>query len=318
MPLPAPPTHPRRLVFLGTPDMAVGPLDALCDAGFEVALVVTSADKRRGRGSGVSPTPVKAAALARGLPVTHHLADVAGVGADVGVVVAYGQILRRPLLEALPMVNLHFSLLPRWRGAAPVERAILAGDRRTGVCVMAVEEGLDTGGVYARAEVPISVGPRTDALGRPFVGRPTADDLAATLVEVGSELLVDALRAGLSEPEPQVGEMTYAAKLSVEDRRIDWTQPADQVERVVRVGGAWTTFRGRRLRILTVRSDPRAGGLPPGQIVGDRVGTGDGEVQLVVVQREGKGPVDAVDWVRGAQLATDERLGGEPGEAAGR
>jgi len=139
-----------RLVYLGTPDMAVPPLRALHDAGHDIALVVSGADKRRGRGGATSPSPVKAVALELGLPVTADPDDVLAVAADLGVVVAYGRIIRPHVLAHLPMVNLHFSLLPRWRGAAPVERAILAGDDRTGVCVMAVEETLDTGGVYAR------------------------------------------------------------------------------------------------------------------------------------------------------------------------
>ena len=143
-----------KLVFLGTPDMAVPPLRALVDAGHEVVLVVTRADKRRGRGGATTPSPVKAAALELGLTVTHQVDDVLGAaeqGAELGVVVAFGQIIKPHVLAALPMINLHFSLLPRWRGAAPVERAMLAGDDLTGVCVMRVEEGLDTGGVYARS-----------------------------------------------------------------------------------------------------------------------------------------------------------------------
>ncbi|MGN6694095.1 MAG: methionyl-tRNA formyltransferase, partial [Aquihabitans sp.] len=188
------------MVFLGTPAMAVPPLRALHAAGFEIALVVTGPPKRRGRGGTTTPTPVGLEALALGLPVSHEVTDATTVGADIGVVVAFGQIIRRPVLEALPMVNLHFSLLPRWRGAAPVERAILAGDERTGVCVMAVEEGLDTGGVYARSELAIR---QTN----------TAAELAEQLTAAGSSLLVDALQAGLGAPEPQGGEPTYAHQL---------------------------------------------------------------------------------------------------------
>ncbi len=173
-----------RLVYLGTPEMAVPPLRALVEAGHDVVLVVTRDDKRRGRGSGTSPSPVKAAALELGLPVSHSvddcLAAVTEGGAELGVVVAFGQIIKPHVLAVLPMVNLHFSLLPRWRGAAPVERALLAGDEVTGVCVMALEEGLDTGGVYARREVPI--GPET-----------TAAELRTELVDVGTELLVETL-----------------------------------------------------------------------------------------------------------------------------
>ena len=151
----AAPRRPRRLVYLGTPDLAVPPLRALHAEGFDIALVVTRADKRRGRGGTLVPSPVKAAAIELGIPVTANVDDVLDAGADLGVVVAFGRIIKPHVLEAVPMVNLHFSLLPRWRGAAPVERAILAGDAETGVCVMAVEEGLDTGGVYRSATVPI-------------------------------------------------------------------------------------------------------------------------------------------------------------------
>ena len=135
--------------------MAVAPLLALHEAGFDIAHVVSRPDAKRGRGGALVPSPVKRAAIELGLPVSDRVDDVIGVGADLGVVVAYGRIIRPNVLDALAMVNLHFSLLPRWRGAAPVERAILAGDDRTGVCVMAVEEGLDTGGIYALAEVAI-------------------------------------------------------------------------------------------------------------------------------------------------------------------
>jgi len=297
--LPAPPAHPRRLVFLGTPAMAVSPLQALHAAGFEIGLVITGPPKRRGRGGTSTPTPVGLEALALGLSVSHDVADAATAGADLGVVVAFGQIIGRPVLEALPMVNVHFSLLPRWRGAAPVERAILAGDERTGVCVMAVEEGLDTGGVYARSELTIR---QTN----------TAAELGAQLTELGSTLLVETLRSGLAAPEPQVGEPTYAHKLTSADRQLDWTRSADELRRVVRVGGAWTTFRGRRLKVLDAVIDGAGGepaGAPAGVLDGNRVATGAGALRLVTVQPEGKGPVAAADWLHGARPAPGERLG---------
>lgn len=298
VPLPRPPAHPQRIAFLGTPEMAVPPLEALVDAGFDVALVVTREDKRRGRRGEPAPSPVKLAALARGIPVSHDPADAASVGADLGVVVAYGRILRRPLLDELPMVNLHFSLLPRWRGAAPVERALLAGDERTGVCVMAVEEGLDTGGVHARRELAIR---RTS----------TAAELRQQLTTVGAELLVATLRAGLGEPEPQVGEATYAAKLSAEDLRLDWARPAAELDRVVRVGGAWTTFRGRRLKVAAAHPVEAPTGAQPGELVDLVVATGDGGLQLRRVQPEGKGVIDAGAWRNGARPAAGELLGGD-------
>ena len=160
-----------------------------------------------------------------------------GAGADLGVVVAFGQLIKPHVLDALPMVNLHFSLLPRWRGAAPVERALLAGDSETGVCLMQLEEGLDTGPVYRCEVVPI--GQTT-----------TAADLRRTLVEVGTRLLVDELRAGLGTPHPQVGEPTYAAKLRADELQIDWTKSPTDIDRLVRLGGAWTTLHGRRLRVV--------------------------------------------------------------------
>ncbi|MGA1358221.1 MAG: methionyl-tRNA formyltransferase, partial [Ilumatobacteraceae bacterium] len=145
----------RRIVYLGTPEVAVSPLRALVAAGVDVALVITRVDKRRGRGGELSPSPVKRAAMDLGIPVSHRLEDALTVGADLGVVVAYGRIIPAAVLERLAMINVHFSLLPRWRGAAPVERALLAGDQETGICIMRVEEGLDTGVVYARVVVPI-------------------------------------------------------------------------------------------------------------------------------------------------------------------
>ena len=274
-----------KLVYLGTPDMAVPPLRALVDAGHDVVLVVTRVDKRRGRGSATSPSPVKAAALELGLPVSHDVDDVLAAvrdgGAELGVVVAFGQIIKPHVLDVIPMVNLHFSLLPRWRGAAPVERAMLAGDEVTGVCVMALEEGLDTGGVYARREVPI--GPET-----------TAAELRAELVEVGTSLLVDTLDRPLAgwidDPEPQTGEVTYAAKFTAADFEIDWTLPAVEVHRLIRVGGAWTTFRGKRLKINEAR------------LV-------DGRIVPVVVQPEGKAPMAFDAWRNGAQPTPDELFG---------
>ena len=294
MALAAVPADPRRLVYLGTPAMAVPPLRALVDGGWDVAAVVTRADARRGRGSGLSPSPVKAAAEELGLPVVHRVEEVLDLDADLGVVVAYGALVRRPVLERLPMVNLHFSLLPRWRGAAPVERALLAGDRETGVCLMQLEEGLDTGPVFAC---------RTVAIG----ARTTAAELRSELVATGTELLVDSLRAGLRDSAAQEGEPTYAHKFDAAELQLDWGQPAAVLDRVVRVGGAWTTVRGRRLKVLEAAADDRAG--EPGVLDGVGVGTGDGSLRLLSVQPEGKGPMSAEAWANGARLAPHERLG---------
>ena len=265
-----------RLVFLGTPAMAVPTLEALVDAGHEVVHVVTGIDKRRGRGGGTSPSPVKAAALRLGIPVSHVVDDVLAVGAELGVVVAFGKIIKPHVLAELPMVNLHFSLLPRWRGAAPVERALLEGDDVTGVCVMAVEEGLDTGPVYARVEVPIGT-------------TTTAGELRRQLVEVGSRLLIDTLDKGLGVPAEQLGTPTYAAKIDPTELRIDWSRPAIETHRLIRLGGAWTTFRGARFKIHAA----------------DLV---DGEIVPTVVQPEGKPRMAYDAWRNGARPTSDERF----------
>jgi methionyl-tRNA formyltransferase len=288
-------TPPQRLLYLGTPELAVPPLQALAAGGFEVVGVVTRADARRGRGGEVSPSPVKAAATALGIPVVHRVADgielAEAARADLGVVVAYGALVKPDALARLEMVNLHFSLLPRWRGAAPVERALLAGDVVTGVCLMHLDEGLDTGPVHARVEVDVS---------------PTATgaSLRADLVRAGTELLLGELRAGLLPAVPQVGEAVYAAKLTPDDLRIDWASPAATVDRVVRLGGAWTTWRGKRLKVHGVTiHDPGA--------TGDVLGT-DGTVgglRLDVVQPEGKPPTGIADFLRGARLAGEDVLG---------
>jgi len=290
------PVRPRRLVFLGTPAVAVPPLRALVAAGYDVALVVTRPDKRRGRGSETAPSPVKAAAVELQLPVSHRVDDALDVGADLGVVVAYGALVKPHVLAAVPMVNLHFSLLPRWRGAAPVERALLAGDAETGVCVMQLEEGLDTGPVFACETVPI--GPEQ-----------TADELRALLVATGTRLLVDTLDAGLHDARPQVGEPTYAAKLEPDDLRLDWTRPAAELARVVRLGGAWTTFRGRRLKVLAATAAEGGGAAGPGALDGDRVATGDGVLVVAAVHPEGKVAQPVAAWRNGARPAAGEALG---------
>ena len=295
----APPAVVRRIAYLGSPGLAVPPLRALHEAGFEIPLVVTRVDKRRGRGGATQPTPVKAAAVELGLPVSHSLDDALRVDADLGVVVAYGRIIPASVLDRLAMVNIHFSLLPRWRGAAPVERALLAGDIHTGVCLMAVDEALDTGDVYRRAETPIA-----------------DDDTLATLrtrlVEMGTTQLVEALREGLGEPEPQVGDPVYAEKITADELAIDWHDRAVAIDRLVRLGDAWTTFRDRRLKIHEI--GPSGGpALPPAEVVADAggvtVGVGDGAVELRTVQPEGKPRIDAAAWANGARLEPGERLG---------
>ena len=289
-----PPADIRRLVYLGTPEESVPFLEALDGAGLDVALAVTRPDKRRGRRAESTPSPVKAAAQNLGIPVSSEVDDVLDVEADLGVVVAFGQIIKPHVLDRLAMVNVHFSLLPRWRGAAPVERAILAGDQTTGVCLMEVAEGLDTGRVYRRVEMPIT----PDA---------TAASLRADLVDAAVPMLVSALQDGLGTPEPQEGEPVYAAKTSRNDLRLDWANSAEFLHRQVRVGGAWTTWRGKTLKIWSAL--PVTGSQPSGELDGSLVGTGDGLLRLVEVQAEGKSRQAADGWLRGARPTLGDRLG---------
>ncbi|HWE69373.1 MAG TPA: methionyl-tRNA formyltransferase [Acidimicrobiales bacterium] len=298
-----------HIVFLGTPEAAVEPLRTLVAAGHDIALVVTRADKRRGRGSTLVPSPVKAAAVELGLPVSDRLPDAVGSGAELGVVVAYGRIIPADILEQLPMVNLHFSRLPRWRGAAPVERAILAGDEVTGVCLMAVDVGLDTGDVYAEEDTAIGESE-------------SAEELRTRLVGIGSRLLEVHLAgglAGLPTPHPQVGEPTYAGKIRPEELHLQWESDAVQLHRVVRLGRAWTTFRGKRLRVLRAATLPTAAsdgpaaapeGASPGALHGEEVAAGEGtRLRLLTVQPEGRQPMEAADWLRGVRPEAGERLG---------
>jgi methionyl-tRNA formyltransferase len=262
-------------------------------AGHDVALVVTRADKKRGRGSGLLPSPVKVAAEQLGLPVTSHLEAVVDAGVELGVVVAFGRIIPASILAVVPMVNLHFSLLPRWRGAAPVERSILAGDDETGVCLMVLDEGLDTGPVIACRS--LAVGPEE-----------TADELRGRLVATGTELLLAELEAGLAPGLPQSGPPTYAEKISPDELRIDWDAGVDAVHRLIRLGRAWTTFRGRRLLIVRARRTPEAADLAPGAVSGVLIGPG---IELIDVQPEGKRVQAAAAWANGARVQPGERLG---------
>jgi len=262
--------------------VGVPPLRALVADGHDVRLVVSRVDKRRGRGAARLPTPVKAAAIELGLPVTDRLDDVLDASVELGVVVAFGRLIKPHVLVAVPMINMHFSQLPRWRGAAPVERAILAGDSTTGVAIMKLEEELDTGPIYAQRKLKILPGE-------------TAAELRARLTAVGTELLLELLRAaetggGLPTPTPQKGEPSYAAKIEPEELRLDWSQPPEHLERVVRIGGAWTTFRGKRLKVHRAR-------------------LADGELELLVVQPEGKGRMSASEWARGVRWKPGEALG---------
>jgi methionyl-tRNA formyltransferase len=292
-----------RIVYLGSPVDAVPPLRALVADGHEVALVVTQPDRRRSRGAGTDPTPVKQAALDLGLRVVTPakardvVDDVRATGAELGVVVAFGQLLPGALLEALPdgFVNLHFSLLPRWRGAAPVERAILAGDAETGVDLMRIEAGLDTGPVFARVRVPIDPGE-------------TAGELHARLVAAGTELLrihLDSIPG--SAGEPQTGEATYADKLGVEEFRLDPGRPAAELARVVRAGnprpGAWFVVDGRRVKVWRAHTADAAGDGSDFGVIGSDASlrTADGDLVLVEVQPEGKRAMSGTAWRAGVR-----------------
>jgi methionyl-tRNA formyltransferase len=272
-----------RLVFFGTPDDAVPALRALHTADHEIALVVTQPDRRRGRGTEPGPSPVKVAATELELPVLtpersrEVVDDVAASGAALGVVVAFGQLLPEDLLAALPggFVNVHFSLLPRWRGAAPVERAMLAGDAETGVCLMALEAGLDTGPVYARTPTPIG-------------NHETAGELRARLVTLGTELLVATLpTVPTTMPRPQVGAPTYAEKLTVEEFRLDPARPAIELDHIVRAGnprpGAWFELGAKRVKVWSAH-------VEHDRLVFDEV------------QPEGKARMDAAAWHAGLRV----------------
>jgi methionyl-tRNA formyltransferase len=300
-------TSAVRLVYLGTPADAIPPLRALVDAGHDVALVVTQPDRRRSRGAGSDPSPLRVAAEELGLPVRtpekarEVIDDVRASGAELGVVVAFGQLLPVPLLDALPLgfVNVHFSLLPRWRGAAPVERAILAGDTETGVCVMQLEAGLDTGPVYASRRVDIGE-------------HENAGELRARLVEVGAQLLVEQIpNVAGTEPAGQVGEPTYAEKLTVEEFRIDPERPATDLDLVVRAGnprpGAWMQIAGRRIKVWRAHVAPGGAWEHRGTVTAAaELVTSDGVLVLEEVQPEGKRAMPAAAWRAGVRA--DARL----------
>lgn len=289
----------RPLVFLGTPPAAAVVLERLVEAGFQVVHVVTRPDAKRGRGSSLSPSPVKEVALRLGIPVSHGLEWVVSHPEMdlLGIVVAYGRIIPASILSRTPMINVHFSLLPRWRGAAPVERAILAGDTTTGVCIMDIEETLDTGAVYASQEVSI-----TDSA--------TSASLTNELAHVGADLLVHTLTQGLGTPVPQGAGETYAKKISSEEQRIDWKMSAVQIHRKVRALRSFAVLGGSRIKILEVALVDGVATLAPGEVESDcYVGTGEGDLLLVRVQPEGKAPMSAADWMRGrATLAPTQFL----------
>lgn len=311
-----------RLVLAGTPAVALPSLDALAASSHDVVAVVTRPDAPVGRGRPLAPSPVRARAEELGMPVLtpssprdpqfqEQLRDLAP---DACPVVAYGALIPRSALD-IPVhgwVNLHFSILPAWRGAAPVQRAIMAGDEVTGACTFLIEEGLDTGPVF---------GLMTETI-RPT---DTTGDLLARLACAGAGLLVatmDGIESGQLVAKPQVAEgVSFAPKLTVEEARIDWTRPSLAVDRLVRgctpSPGAWTTLRGERIKVLPVASAaaadvPTEAPLSPGELVVTKaavfVGTGSGPVRLGTVQARGKKPLTVADWARGVRIEAGERF----------
>ena len=289
---------------MGTPASALPALTALCRSEVEVVVVATNPDRPRGRGRKTKPSPVKVAALEEGIPVTHKVSEILDYKPDLGIVVAFGQLIKKDLLLQLPFCNIHFSLLPELRGAAPVERAILAGDSHTGVTLMALEEALDAGPIFS--SISTKIGPEE-----------TASELTMRLANLGAELLLEAVLQGFPASKPQQGEPTWAPKLGSQDRQLHWECSSFELAKVVRVGKAWTNFQSKRL--IVHRASPSASlpvPLAPGQLETDRssgaifVGAGNGSaLELMEVQPEGRRIMSAQEWFAGLRLSGQELLG---------
>lgn len=292
-----------NLIFMGTPDFSVPALRALA-ARHTILAVYSQPPRPAGRGQKDRPSPVHQAALDLGLPVRHPVnfrdpADVAAFAAlkaDAAVVVAYGLLLPKPVLEAPAKgcLNIHASLLPRWRGAAPIHRAILEGDPQTGISIMQMDAGLDTGPVLLCRATPIGPGD-------------TTGDLHDRLATMGAEMITETLnRLDTLTPEPQPAEgVTYAKKIDKAEARIDWTRPAEQVARQINglspFPGAWCLMGSERLKLLRAR--PVTGEGAPGQpLHGLTIACGTGAVEILLAQREGKRPMEAQDLLRGLTL----------------
>lgn len=299
-----------RIIFMGTPDFAVPSLNALVEAGHDVVAVYSQPPRPAGRGKTVMPTPVHQRATALGIEVHTPLslkdsaaqAAFAALTADIAIVAAYGLILPRAILDAprLGCLNVHASLLPRWRGAAPIHRAILAGDAETGVTIMQMEAGLDTGPMRAKQSTPI--------------GRKTSGALTAELADMGASLLIDVLAALNSHPpvdQPEDG-VTYAAKIEKAESRIEFTQSAAQVDRQIRAfaptPGAFFEHQGERIRILAAELAEGSG--RPGTIIDDlmTIACGSGAIRPVRVQRAGKSAMSTAELLRGYALPSGTQL----------
>jgi methionyl-tRNA formyltransferase len=299
---------PLRLVFMGTPNFAVPTLLEIVGRGHDVAAVYTRAPKPGGRGMALQPSPVEREARRFGLPVltptTLRTGDAAAAfrahGAEAAVVVAYGLILPQPILDAVPLgcFNLHASLLPRWRGAAPINRAIMAGDAETGVMVMKMDQGLDTGPVAMAERVPI--GPDT-----------TAGELHDELARLGADLMVRALAAlerdALTLTSQAEAGVTYAAKIDKGETRIDWARPWQEVHDHCRglspFPGAWFEIEGTRVKVLRTAKGEGAGA--PGTLLDDQftVACGEGAVRILELQRAGRQPMKSREFLRGTPVA---------------
>jgi methionyl-tRNA formyltransferase len=306
--------RPLRLAFMGSPTFALPTLKALLDADHEVACIYAQPPRPAGRGRDERACPVHAFAVARGLPVrtpkslksADEQAQFAALGCDAAVVAAYGLILPAAVIAAprLGCFNVHASLLPRWRGAAPIQRAILAGDTETGVSIMRVDEGLDTGPVLLVARVPITA-------------TTTGGELHDALAALGARLMVEAL-AGVAagtlapRPQPAIG-VTYAAKIGREDERLDWTQPASALERAVRAlspaPGVWFEHAGERIKVLAAQTS-MASGIPGTVLDGTpTIACGTGALALLRLQRPGRRPLEGAAFLRGYGLPQGARLG---------
>ena len=311
-----------RIVFFGTPAFAVPTLDALLGSRHVIAGVVTQPDRPRGRGHRTTDAPVKVRAREAGIPILQPtslkspalLAELAALDADLGVVAAYGRILTDAVLAVPPlgMINVHASLLPRYRGAAPVHRAVMAGERETGVTIMRVVKALDAGPMLSTAT-------------RPIAGEETSVDVEKDLAQIGARLLVDAvdrLAAGTSREEPQNdSEATYAHRLTKDDSPIDWSRPARELHDQIRGLHPWphaeTFLEGQRLIVLRSRLGPQSSDAPHGTIVAARgddlqVATGDGLLQIAELQVEGRKPIRARDFLAGHPQLTGRRLAAAP------
>ncbi|MFN7114129.1 MAG: methionyl-tRNA formyltransferase [Alphaproteobacteria bacterium] len=305
-----------KVIFMGTPDFAAHALDALHAAGHEIICVYSQPPRPAGRGHKLQPSPVQKRAEELGLSVRHPLslkkdaaarAEFAALKADVAVVAAYGLILPQDVLDAptYGCINIHASLLPRWRGAAPIQRAIMAGDDKSGVCIMQMEAGLDTGPVLMRGDVPIT--PQT-----------TAQTLHDALAAQGAALIVKTLEnLQALKPEPQSEDgVTYAHMLSKEDGKIDWTQNAAAIERQMRAlsgwPGVWTLHRGARLKVLAAAIENTDGAQGKAGEIIDRhlvVACGSGSLRLTSVQPENRKAMDGLSYINGTHVNIGEVLG---------